>query len=96
MPETHLQCRDFGHSWRSHKATWDPTARCFVTLLRCTRCRTVRERVFDVTGQQIESHYLYADGYLVKGLGRLSPSDRNHVRLVSVLRIVGDTEEREA
>jgi hypothetical protein len=96
MPENHLQCRDFGHSWRPHTATWDPKARCYVTQLRCSRCRTLRERIIDANGQQVTSHYDYPDGYLVHGLGRLSPGDRNHVRLITVLRTIGEGERKRA
>ena len=97
MPENHLQCRDFGHSWRPYTATWDAPARCYVTQLRCSRCRTLRERIIGQNGQQLGSHYLYADGYLVEGMGRLGPADRNHLRLVSVLRVlIEDTAEENA
>lgn len=88
MQDTHLQCRDFGHSWRPFSARWVPEERCYESQLRCARCRTIRVRLIGQSGQLLGSHYDYADGYIVKGMGRLDGDERNMLRLESVLRVM--------
>lgn len=93
----HLQCRDFGHSWRPYTARWDSKQRAYETQLRCSRCRTVRLRWIGPRGEQLESRYDYADGYLIKGIGRLTGTDRDALRLESVHRVLPqDADEDEA
>jgi hypothetical protein len=88
MDLEYIQCRDFGHSWRPSSARWVNAENAYETTLRCARCGTVRTRWLSRTGQQLQSNYEYASGYTVKGLGRLSGSDRDIVRLASVLALV--------
>jgi hypothetical protein len=96
MALNHIQCRDFGHSWRPYRAWWDASEHCYISQLRCSRCRTVRHRYIGQNGQLIAGHYEYADGYLVKGIGRLTGGDRDHIRLASISRVlVPDTAEEE-
>lgn len=84
LDETSLQCRDFGHSWRPFEARYIPARRQYDERLRCARCDTIRIRLLDSRGAQLASHYDYADGYLVKGLGRLTGEDRDALRLAGV------------
>lgn len=84
----YLQCRDFGHSWRPYTARWDARENAYRTELRCSRCKTIRVRWIGPRGQQLDSRYDYSDGYLVKGIGRLTGSDRDALRLESVLRVL--------
>ena len=92
----HLQCRDFSHSWRSYTARWYAKERCYESILRCARCGTLRIRYLSKTGTQISSKYDYPEGYLLKGVGRLTGSDRDKIRLASVLKsIVPDTADEE-
>ena len=86
MPDTFLQCRDFGHSWRPHTARALAKRKGYEQTLRCARCLTERRRWIDSRGEIISSGYEYAEGYLVAGLGRLTGVDRGHVRVASVLR----------
>lgn len=95
MPDTHLLCRDFGHSWRPWDAQWIPQRRQYVEALLCSRCQTVRKRLLDEYGAQLGQSYTYADGYLVHGLGRLTGDDRNAVRLAG-LRVVMQAAESDA
>lgn len=83
-----VQCRDFGHSWRPLSARWLEKQSCYESVLRCTRCGTDRHRWLSSTGTQLSGAYEYADGYLVKGLGRLTGTDRDMVRLASVLAVL--------
>lgn len=84
MPETHLHCRDYGHSWRPFTARWVAAQRAYEQSLRCTRCRAQRHRVLDSTGEILNTHYTYPDHYLVQGMGRLTGEDKGYVRLASV------------
>ena len=79
-----LQCRDFGHSWRPYTATWMASRKQYDERLMCMRCKTVRSRLLDQWGQQLANHYSYADGYQIKGQGRLTGEDRDAVRLAGV------------
>lgn len=93
MPDTHLLCRDFGHSWRPYTAEWIPQRRQYVEALVCTRCQCVRKRLLDEFGAQLGQSYTYPDGYLVHGIGRLTGDDRNDLRLAglqAVMRATGD------
>lgn len=94
MSVDHLQCRDFGHSWRPFSARWMPRENYYESQLRCARCHTIRTRWLSRTGAQVGGSYDYAEGYQIKGLGRLTGTDRDHVRLASVLSVlVTDTAE---
>lgn len=88
MSTEHLACRDYGHNWTPFRAEWKPAERAYFTQLRCARCATIRERWLDRTGAQLSNHYTYADGYLVKGLGRLTGVDRDAVRLASIMALL--------
>lgn len=90
MSTEFLQCRDFNHSWRPFTAEWVADERSFRVQLRCARCKAKRIRYIGQNGQLISSHYEYVDGYLIKGLGRLTGTDRDYLRLQSVMRILPD------
>ncbi len=96
MPSSYLQCRDFGHSWRPYTATWIPDEKCYEVQLRCNRCRTIRVRDIGQTGALVGNKYKYADGYLVTGMGRLEGTERDMMRLESVLRILPDDAAEDA
>ena len=93
----HLQCRDFGHSWRPFSAWFHQEHKEFVQTLRCQRCTSTRTRYLSARGAIIQSSYDYADGYTMpRGLGRMTGEDRDHIRLQSVLRTMPEdtAEER--
>lgn len=91
MPDSHLLCRDFGHGWRPWSAEWIPQRRQYAEHLVCTRCQTVRTRLLDEWGAQLGQGYTYPEGYLVKGLGRLTGDDRNAVRLAGLRAVMNTT-----
>lgn len=94
MELAHIQCRDFGHSWRPYTARWMQQDNAYESQLQCQRCRTVRTRWLSARGEQLSGGYEYPEGYLVKGLGRLSGHDRDIIRLQSVLSVLAvDTAE---
>jgi len=84
MPDTHLLCRDFGHTWRRFMARHVPAHHVYEQTLRCTRCKTLRERVLNERGIVVSSKYVYPDGYLVKGMGYLAGEDRGLIRLAAI------------
>jgi hypothetical protein len=88
MRTDYLQCRDFGHAWRPYTAAWSEIERAYVAQLRCSRCRTIRVRTISRTGAQLATHYVYPDGYLIAGLGRLTGSDRDELRLASIQQVL--------
>jgi hypothetical protein len=93
MPDTHLLCRDFGHSWRPYTAQWIPQRRQYLEALVCARCTTIRKRLLDEYGAQLANSYTYSDGYLVHGIGRLTGDDRNSLRLAGLQAVMRATDE---
>lgn len=89
MPESHLQCRDFGHSWRPLHVESIPQRSAYLEQLACMRCQTVRNRLIDSrNGHQLSQSYKYADGYLIHGLGRLDEDDRGTLRLSALQSVI--------
>lgn len=93
MPDTHLLCRDFGHSWRPWTAEWIPQRRQYLEALGCARCGTVRRRLLDEYGAMLGNSYTYSEGYLVHGVGRLTGDDRNDLRLAGLQAVMRATGE---
>jgi len=88
MAVEHIQCRDFGHSWRPYSARWMPTFNQYESQLICNRCTTIRTRFMSRTGALLDSKYDYVEGYTVKGMGRLTGHDRDIIRLESILSVL--------
>lgn len=83
MTAEHLRCRDYGHAWTPFDAFRIRGG--FDQRMRCRDCGTIRRRVLDRRGEVITSSYVYVDGYLIEGIGRLVGADRGRVRLASLL-----------
>ena len=61
--------------------------------MRCGRCRTERAQSLDMHGHVVSNGYAYADGYLApKGVGHIVGETKDHLRLESVLRLLGKDE----
>lgn len=84
IPQIYCQCRDYGHQWQPSNAEWLAAEQCYRVTLKCGRCVTVRTVLRNRRGAQIESHYDYPDNYSIKGLGMLSGTDRDLIRLRSM------------
>lgn len=80
-----IVCRDLGHPWRKHNARLLGKENCYEQTFVCPRCGTERVRFLSLRGAILDSHYSYADGYQVKGIGRLTGTDRDKIRLRAVL-----------
>lgn len=90
MDLDYIVCRDLGHPWRKHNARWIDRDKCYEQTFVCPRCGTERSRYLSRTGAILDSHYAYAEGYEVKGIGRLTGTDRDKIRLRAVLSDVAD------
>jgi hypothetical protein len=88
MDVEHLQCRDFGHSWRPFSVQWVNRLNLYEYQLKCMRCTTIRTRWHDRTGAVVSSNYDYVEGYQIHGLGRLSGTDRDVIRLASIMAVM--------
>lgn len=88
LPAEYLECRDWGHSWRPYSATFNRKERMYVQTLECQRCTTKRDRMLGTRGQNLGASYEYADGYLMPGSGYLSTTDRDGIRLRSIMHVL--------
>ena len=79
-----ITCRDYSHAWSPWYVTSFGRAG-FERGVRCGVCGTARIERLDTLGRIDHRRYEYADGYLVKGAGRISADFRAAVRLVSML-----------
>jgi hypothetical protein len=93
LPTEYLQCRDFGHLWRPTTVHYDPADRTYTQTMRCGRCLTERDRTLSISGAILASQYHYVSGYSApSGTGQLGTVGRDHLRLESVLRMIGNDE----
>lgn len=84
MPAAHIQCRDYGHSWMPHTVI-PLKGGGHERWRRCTRCQSRRMDLLDRSyNYATKPRYEYADGYVVKELGRLSAMDRCDIRRASI------------
>jgi hypothetical protein len=87
MSDTSLRCRDFRHSWAAFTVT--PQSYGYERSLRCRDCKSLRNETLNRRGSRVgDPKYVYSEGYLIKGLGRLTADDRDALRLASLLRSI--------
>lgn len=87
MTVNQIYCRDFGHAWEpftAHRVKGGG----YDQVLRCGRCTTQRRRALDRYGDPVHSRYDYADGYQIKGLGRITGTDKGQLRIAAVERMI--------
>lgn len=91
MTQAHLECRSLGHTWKPYTAEYDATARAYDAVLRCPRCKVRRVLLIDVRGHVVSTHYDYgdADGYMLKGMGRVVGEGKDALRLEQLGRFIG-------
>jgi hypothetical protein len=94
MEPEFLSCRDFGHGWMPHNARYLPESKCYESQLRCSRCGTIRTRHLSMSGAQLSSAYDYTPGYQIAGMGRLTGTDRDVIRLRSILALLPEEAKR--
>ena len=88
MPDTFIDCRTIGHSWRKSTADYRADERVWVQALKCTRCKSVCERHADDHGYPLGNRYVYVEGYRIEGLGAFDQNKRAAVRLASLLSTI--------
>jgi hypothetical protein len=92
MNEEFIDCRDYGHKWRSLNASWSRRDNCYTVELMCNSCGTRRTRYIGAHGELLSNSYGYAEGYqMPSGRGRMTGEDRNALRFASLRRIMART-----
>ncbi len=86
MRGTDLECRDLQHTWAYVTTTHIVRLRYYRQLHVCQRCGTERTREISETGHIYQSTYSYADGYQIKGLGRIAGEAKDALRLAAIKR----------
>lgn len=86
MRDTHMMCRDLGHSWGPHTAA--KVKGGFERTLRCRICNCLRYEFIDTGGTVMARQYTHDKGYLMAGLGRMTPDQRAGLRVESVNRSI--------
>lgn len=85
-----LECRTYGHPWKGQSASYTKDRTAIATTELCRSCESERHSLLDArTGWVMSSHIDYADGYLLKGLGRITGDAKGAVRLTMVTRVYG-------
>lgn len=91
MEEAFLRCRDMGHNWRQSRVTRVPGG--FERTLYCSSCKTNRNQLLSRRGVVTHSSYDYADGYQIKGLGRVQADAKSVLRLESLNRAIDHSDK---
>jgi len=94
LSDKQLHCRELGHEWRHHTATYDPKARLFDRNLRCRNCGTVRVQVLNQHGHVIRNGYKYTEGYLATKVMNREGLSRDVFRLEALTRIIESTNKK--
>jgi hypothetical protein len=82
-----VHCRDYGHGWGPKEAR--KIRGGYERVLRCRDCGATQLQLLDNDCEPIKNpSRRYPDGYLVKGLGRLTGHDRALVRKVSTMDMI--------
>jgi hypothetical protein len=76
------ECRSWRHQWRPYRA-WKIKGG-YEEQRQCVQCGSLVVRLLDARGYQISRRIIYADGYLVKGMGRLTEDAQAELRLAGV------------
>lgn len=93
LEEKFLLCRELGHNWRPWTASKFRDGG-YERVLRCSRCLTRRFQEISSRGEVIHSHYKHPEGYLHKGMGRITGAGRGLLRLESIKRTVATADAK--
>lgn len=89
LTEQYLLCRTYGHAWKPQGAVYSKDRRTIHTTQICA-CESDRYQDLDGrNGAVIKSHINYSEGYLIKGLGRVTGDAKGVIRLATVTRSYG-------
>lgn len=85
--EDQLECRMNRHTWSPSQARHDRTVNLIKVVQICHRCDSQRhQEIHGSTGALFSQWYVYGEGYLTKGIGRISGDGRDTLRLETVMR----------
>jgi len=85
LPIEYLECRQYNHAWTGH--TVQSGRDGFQVTLRCLRCQSQATESLTRDGSRDgKRHIHYVEGYLARGMGRLTGRGRDIVRLAGVNR----------
>lgn len=88
LPTEYLECRRYRHAWTGETVGVKRSE--YAVTLRCLRCKSSATETLSKRGHRKGRRVIhYVDGYLAKGIGRLTAEDNDLVRKVSTLRLVG-------
>lgn len=83
-----LQCRANNHAWQAFSAPYDKRSRTYEVTQQCIRCESFRHCTLGETGAMLARwHIAYAEGYLLKGMGRAIGEARDALRFAATVRI---------
>lgn len=91
MEDPHVHCRTMGHVW-AHR-TVEHVKEGFLQVLGCKTCTTTKEQIINRRGEILSSKTIYAEGYVIKGLGRLRADTKDVLRLESLKRYLKETDD---
>lgn len=92
MDEAFLRCRDMGHNWRQSRV--EKVGRGYERTLYCSGCKTNRMQTLDSRGAVTHTRYDYAEGYQIKGIGRMGDA-KGALRLVSLQNAIDHSSRHE-
>lgn len=95
LPERFLRCRELGHIWRPHTASFDRAEQVYDRVLRCSSCRTERHQTLNTHGHVLHNRYSYPEHYLAGHGVQRGTYSRDVFRLEAIVRFIG-SEERKA
>lgn len=74
-------CRDLGHPWRLIDSKYLRGQGYYLQHLQCPNCGSEKDRKIDLRGRLRHPKYLYVEGYVRHGQGRMTAEQRAEMRL---------------
>lgn len=81
-----VACRAYGHIWDPLSATHNKKLHFYSAAQICRRCETERHMEVSEKGTIFATWYVYIDGYLSLGLGRIAGASKDVIRLAAITR----------
>lgn len=82
--DDYVDCRINGHNWSRKHQTVHRYGTGFVITQKCPTCKNQREMEMDSRGYGQKWHMKYAEGYLLKNMGRVDQDGRAVLRLAGI------------
>lgn len=85
LSDSFLHCRELGHVWRPRSVIRIPDGG-FTRTLVCAQCTTTRIQDLNAWGVAVRNRYRHAEGYLMRGLGRMDSTSLGVLRREAITR----------